>query len=188
MSTESSDLPNIAAPIMVAGLNGRKPRNVTLEPDEAQCAAIARFLNVTTVRKLRFQAKLAPFGAQDWELSGMLGASVVQPCAITLAPVTTRIDQPVVRRYVADWSEPDGEEVEMPEDDTLEPLGNRIDLSMVVIEALALALPDFPRAAGVVLGEDGALRAAPAGETPLDDNAVKPFAGLAALRQKMDRS
>lgn len=188
MSTELPDIPTLAAPIVVASLNGRKARDVMIEPDAAQCAAIARFLDVSAVRKLRFHGILAPLGTQDWEVSGTLGATVVQPCAITLAPVTTRIDQRVIRRFVADWSDPEGEEVEMPEDDTLEPLGSKIDLSAVVTEALALALPDFPRAGGVVLSEDGALRAAPAGETPLDDDAVKPFAGLAALRRKMDPS
>jgi hypothetical protein len=34
----------------------------------------------------------------------------------------------------------------MPEDDTTEALPERLDLSAVMAEALALALPDYPRA------------------------------------------
>lgn len=189
MSTDSpDDMPILAPAILVASLNGRKSRDVLVEPDAAQCQHIAQFLGISAVRKFRFQATLRPLGAQDWELSGHLGATIVQPCAITLAPVTTRIDEPVARRYLAAWSEPAGEEVEMPEDDTQEPLGTKIDVAAVAIEALALALPDFPRAPGVVLTEEGVLRAAPEGQTPLDDDAVKPFAALASLRDKLGGS
>ena len=36
----------------------------------------------------------------------------------------------------------------MPEDDTIEKLGREIDLAAVMIEALSLALPLYPRADG----------------------------------------
>ncbi|NBD28773.1 MAG: DUF177 domain-containing protein, partial [Alphaproteobacteria bacterium] len=130
-------LPQIAPIILVASLNGRKPRRIHIQPDAACCAEIADYLDLSALRKLRFEATLDPQGKQDWRVSGQLGATVVQPCAITLAPVTTRIDTNVTRTFIADWSEPDGEEVEMTLDETLDPLGNRIDLSAIVIEALA---------------------------------------------------
>jgi hypothetical protein len=44
------------------------------------------------VRKLRFIGTLEPEGAQDWRLTADLGATVVQPCVVTLAPVTTRLE------------------------------------------------------------------------------------------------
>lgn len=179
--------PQIAPIILVASLNGRKPRQIQIQPDATSCAEIAGYLGLSALRKLRFDGTLRPQGKQDWTVSGQLGATVVQPCAITLAPVTTRIDTAVTRTFIADWSEPDGDEVEMTLDETLDPLGNRIDLSAIVIEALALAIPDFPRAEGAELAQDGVLRAAPDGESPLSDEAVKPFAALAALRDKLDR-
>ena len=190
MSTDfpaQTTLPQIAPLILVASLNGRKPRELLVEPDAGQCAAIARYLNLTALRKLRFSGQLTPSGTQDWELSGTLGATIVQPCSVTLAPVTTRIDERVIRRLIADWSEPEGDEVEMTMDPQTDPLGIKIDISAIVIEALSLAIPDFPRAEGVVLDADGVMRAAPEGDVPLDDDAVKPFAGLAALRAKLDR-
>ncbi len=60
---------------------------------------------------------------------------------------------------------------------------HRVDLGEVLLEALALAIPPFPRANGVDLGE---IRAAPKGVDPMDDDALKPFAGLAGLRDKLD--
>ena len=48
----------------------------------------------------------------------------------------------------------------------------------VAIEALALALPLYPRAPGVDLGQ---VLAGPPGENPLTEADLKPFAGLAKL-------
>ena len=108
---------------------------------------------------------------------------MVQPCVITTEPVTTRIDEPVLRRYLAEAPAPTGgEEVEMPEDDTVEPLPAEIDLGAVMAEALALALPAFPRATGAELG---AVVAGPPGVAPLTDEAARPLAGLAGLRDRL---
>jgi uncharacterized metal-binding protein YceD (DUF177 family) len=74
--------------------------------------------------------------------------------------VPARIDETVRRRYLADYAEPEGEEVEVPEDDSAEPMPEAIDLAEVLREALALALPPWPRAPGAELGE--AVFAAPA--------------------------
>jgi len=51
-------------------------------------------------------------------------------------------------------------------------------------EALALALPDYPRAEGAAL--DKSTFAAP-GTAPLQDADLKPFAGLAALKSKLEK-
>jgi uncharacterized metal-binding protein YceD (DUF177 family) len=78
---------------------------------------------------------------------------VVQPCVVTLEPVTTRIEEPVERRFRAELPEPlPGAEVEMPEDDALEPLPETLDLGRVMTEALALAVPEYPRAGRRELG------------------------------------
>lgn len=70
----------------------------------------------------------------------------------------------------------------MPEDDSVEPLPDVIDVGVVATEALALALPLYPRAEGAELGE--AVFTAP-GEAPLRDGDLKPFAGLAALKDRL---
>lgn len=158
------------------------PRDVALRPDAEARAALARALGIDAVKKLRFEGHLLPEGKRDWRLEARLGATVVQPCSVTLVPVSTRIDTDVIRRYVADLPAPPPGEIEMPEDDSVEPLSASLDLGAVMAEALALALPDFPRAAGVELGP--AVFSEP-GIRPLTDEATKPLAGLASLRDKL---
>jgi uncharacterized metal-binding protein YceD (DUF177 family) len=153
-----------------------------LTPDAEVRQTLARELELSALRKLRFAGWLIPEGKHDWRLEAQLGATVVQPCVVTAEPVTTRIDEPVTRRYLANMPEPDGEEVQMPEDDTLEPLPATLDLSEVMAEALALALPLYPRAGAVELGQ--AAFAAP-GVAPMTDEDAKPLAGLAALRDRL---
>jgi uncharacterized metal-binding protein YceD (DUF177 family) len=70
----------------------------------------------------------------------------------------------------------------MPEDDALEPLPETLDLARVLSEALALAVPEYPRAEGAALGE--AVFTAP-GQRPMTDTEAKPFAQLAGLKGKL---
>ncbi|KPQ13895.1 MAG: putative ACR protein [Rhodobacteraceae bacterium HLUCCO18] len=162
----------------------RGPQHFELRPEAPERALLAEELAINAVRKLRFAGTLEPEGARDWRLVAELGATVVQPCVVTLAPVTTRIDTHVTRGYLADWQEPTGEEAEMPEDDDAEPLPDTVDLMRVLEEALALSLPAFPRAPGVVLGE---IEARPPGAAPIEaDPAERPFAALAELKKRLD--
>lgn len=177
----------LSQPIRVAQLNARKPVRFDLQPDAALRAKLAQELGITALRKFRFHGELRPLGRRDWEIDAMLGATIVQPCAVTLEPLSTRIDEHVLRRYLADMPEPQGQEVEMPEDDTQEPLGTMIDPGAVALEALSLALPAFPRSEGAAIASDGELRAAPDGADPTPEERPKPFAALAGLREKLLR-
>ncbi|WP_102223603.1 YceD family protein [Acidimangrovimonas sediminis] len=175
----------VSLPLRVADLPARKPKRFDLRPEGADLELVARLVGADAVRKLSFTGELRAEGRHDFVLEGRLGATVVQPCVVTLAPVTTRIEEEVFRRYLADMPAPSdmGDEVEMPEDDSAEPLPEVIDPAAVMIEALALAMPLYPRA------DDAALDTAdygPPGTAPLTDDAVKPFAGLAALRKKLE--
>ncbi|WFE73886.1 DUF177 domain-containing protein [Roseinatronobacter sp. S2] len=177
----------LSQPIRVARLNARKPVQFDLQPEAALRSELAQDLGITALRKLRFHGELRPFGQRDWEISATLGATIVQPCAVTLEPLTTRIDERVVRRYLTDLPDPQGLEVEMPPDDTQERLGDMIDPGAVALEALALALPVFPRSETAALPGDGVITAAPEGAAPIVDERPKPFAGLAGLRDKLLR-
>ena len=169
--------------LRVAHLPQRKPHDFDLLPDKEMCRDIARMLDLTDLRKLRFTGRIEAEGTSDWGLEARLGATVVQPCVVTLAPVSTRIDTTVTRHFVTDWSEPaEAEEVEMPEDVSTERLEDTIDLFQVMTEALALALPDYPRGPGATLEQS---TYAAEGVTPLRDEDTKPFAGLAALKKKL---
>ncbi|SDC20896.1 YceD family protein [Ruegeria marina] len=170
--------------LRVADLPQNRATTFTLRPDSARLGELARELGIDGVRKLSFGGELRAEGKSDWRLTAILGATVVQPCVVTLEPVTTRIDTEVRRLFVKDWAEPDEEEAEMPENDEAEPLGPVIDLNAVMTEALALALPAYPRKEGVELGE--AVFAEP-GKTAMTDEDTRPFAGLAALRDKLKK-
>lgn len=168
--------------LRLADLTTRRATTFELVPTPDERRAIAETLGISGIKKLRFAGQIAPVGQTDWALDADLGATVVQECVVTLAPVTTRIDEAITRAYVADMPEPEASEVEMPEDDTVEPLPAVIDIAQVMIEALALALPLYPRAPDAELGQ---ALAAPDGATPLTDDDTKPFAGLDALRKSM---
>ena len=168
--------------IRMSDLKHRQPTQVSVEPGAAGRAAVAVDLSIVAVKKLRLTGTLTPLGKRDWQLDAVLGATVVQDCIITLAPVTTRIEEPLQRRYLSDMATPALGEVEMSGDDTAEPLPIDLDLAAVMIEALALALPPYPRAPGA---EIGALSVTEPGALPFDHELVKPFAGLAALRDSL---
>ena len=165
-------------------LKRARTREVDLVPDSAVLAALREDLELVGLRKVSLRGSLQPEGKRDWRLEAMLGATVTQPCVVTLAPVTTRIDEPVRRIWRAELPEVSGDEVEMPEDVSEEQLGREIDLGAVLIEALALALPPWPRAEGAELGE--AVFAEP-GSQPMRDDDAKPFAGLAGLRDALSK-
>lgn len=159
-----------------------QPVDFALHPDETARAAIVERLDLLGLKKLSFTGTVGPDGARDLVLEGTLGATAVQPCVVTRDPVTTRIDVPVLRRFVADLEVPEGDEIEMPEDDSVEPLAESIDLRAVMEEALALALPDFPRAEGVGPVD---ITVTEPGVEPMSEEDAKPFASLKSLRDKL---
>ncbi len=166
-----------------ADLNPRRSYDIVYQPDAPAMAALATQLELTALRKFRLEGVLKARGKQDWQFTGKLGATVVQPCVVTLEPVTTRLDERVARVFIAEWDAPDESEVEMPQDDSTEPLGAEIDLISLASEALALAVPEYPRADGAELGE---MVYTKPGETAMRDEDAKPFAGLAALKGKLE--
>jgi uncharacterized metal-binding protein YceD (DUF177 family) len=174
----------LTLPFPVRALSPKKPTRFDLTPDAATRAAIAAGLEITSIRSLQFKGELRPAGRRDILLEAVLSARVEQPCGITLTPVFTDLHEVVTRRYVAEWVEPDGTDVEMPEDDTSEALPDVIDVGLVAVEALTLALPMYPRAPGASLPD--ATFAEP-GVTPLKDGDLKPFASLAALKDKLGK-
>ena len=118
------------SPILrLADLPARKATRFALGPDAAGRGALAGTLGLLAIDALDFRGEIRPSGRQDWELEATLVAEVVQPCVVTLAPVATRLEETVRRRYLADYVEPEVEETEMPEDDEAEPLPATIDLA-----------------------------------------------------------
>lgn len=177
----------IRAPIATASLSPARGAEFDLRPEGPALQALAEWLGVDRLRKLRFSGRIAAEPGGGWRLSAELGATVVQPCTVTLAPVTTRIDEKVVRRYLPGFEDParaadPDDEIEMPEDVDTESLGPEIDPGAVMAEALALALPLYPRAEGAELPQ--ATFTEP-GQQAMSDADARPFAALARLRDRL---
>ena len=168
---------------MIAELSENAPTPFTYVPESPDLKRIGIDLDLIHLRKLRFEGQIAGRGVGDWTVTGKLGATVVQTCVVTLDPVTTRIEEDVARLFVKDWTEPEENEVEMADDDSIEPLERSIDIAKIAHEALALALPLVPKSEGASL--DKTVFAAE-GIAPLTDEAAKPFASLAEFRKKLE--
>lgn len=178
----SVDNPEFPRVVEVAKLRGAPEFAFDLTATPEECRALARLMGAQAVRKLRFDGRLLPLHRDAWGLEARLGATVVQTCVVTLEPVTTRIDTPVRRLFTSEAAAPTGEIVVAGlDDDETEPLGDRIDLGLVAIEALALALPPYPRREGAeLIGAAG-----PPADGAAEEAEPTPFAALAALRAKM---
>lgn len=178
MTDQTADATLPTLPFRVASISGRTTTHVKFRPSGPERAAIAASMGLIDLPALAFDGEIRPLGKRDLILTGRLTARAVQACVVSLDPVPCTLDEAVTRKFIEDWQEPDADEVEIPEDDTTEPLPEVIDAVLVVIEALALALPLYPRAAGAELGE--AVFAEP-GAAPLREADLKPFAALAKM-------
>lgn len=168
--------------LRVADLDKSRPRDIDVSLNERQLKALAEELGIDDLRKVRFTGALKPLSKRDWRFTGHIGATVDQMSVISLDPVTTRIEEDVERTWIDGLKPVTAEESEAPADVDQEPLGPEIDMGNVLAEALALALPDYPRGDEEEVGEQ--VFTEPGKDAMTDDDA-KPFAGLAALRDKL---
>lgn len=174
---ESCPMPNVTS-FAVADLPQNRPTKFNLHPNESQLADIASELGLSSARKMHFAGQISAQGRSNWVLTAKLGATVVQPCIVTLEPVKTRIDMDVRRVFLAALPDPGLGEVEMHEDENIELLGAAIDPFVVMIETLTLVLPQYPRKDDANLGESVFTEP---GQKPMTDEDARPFAGLADL-------
>lgn len=172
----------------VAELRNSGPTQFLLEPNAAIRETLAEELDLQSLKKVRFIGEIIPQGRNGWKLLGKLGATAVQTCVATLEPLTTRIDTDVSRSFVPahklNIPEPGSEFELSEEDDETEELGDTIDVAAILAEALSLALPSYPRKDGAELQN---AQFSADGTTPMQDEDMRPFAGLAELREKMQK-
>lgn len=152
------------------------------QPTDDMCAALARHLDAQSVARVRFKGVLEMRSKGDIHLRGDLGASVTQNCVVTLRPIRTRIDERITRQFVADFDHSATEyQLQGDGDEDIEPLQDPLDIGAIAAEAMALALPPFPRSEDASLAQS---QFTAPGIAPLRDADLKPFAALAALRTK----
>ena len=176
----------LTRPIPVRRLSRRQETPFAIEADAAERAALARFLGVDRVDRLSFEGTVAPAGEDGWEVRGRLEAVLGQTCVVTLEPVETRHDAELERLYLPAEQLIEAPEVtvDIDEADEPDPYTNAIDPAALAVESLALMIDPYPRREGVAL-EQGTF--AGPGVRPLEDDDVRPFAGLAELKRRLEK-
>lgn len=171
--------------LTVAELSQSKANKIDIRFDPETEATAAAELKIPGLGNVSLQGSVSAMGADNWEMTADLGFSAVQNCVVTLNPVKTRVDAPLRRVFTADYIEPEPDSVvEMEQDEDLEPLTPEIDLYAIILEGIALNLPPYPRADDASL--ENSVFAGP-GVTPMTDDDAKPFASLAALKDKLTK-
>ena len=173
---------NHAHVIRFAALKGRDLGQRELILPTPETLHLAQHLGLVRLTKARLRYHLHPVATgADWMLQGQIGATVTQPCVVTGEDVTTRIDAPFARRFLAHFETPEGGgEYEMHTDDTIDPLPETLNLYEIFSEVLALELPPYPRKEGAQL--EGAVFTAP-DIPPMSDRDASPFAALKYLQK-----
>jgi uncharacterized metal-binding protein YceD (DUF177 family) len=163
---------------------GGEPRQVQIEADEAERAALAQRFGLVSIARLEAEATLRREGQRVWA-DGRLRGEAVQSCVATGDPIPARVDERFALRFdpaLADRSE---EEMELDEGDLdmLPYEGGAVDLGEAVAQGFSLALDPFPRVADA----DVRLRAAGvASEEEAEAQRVEasPFAALKGLARE----
>jgi len=181
MSVQDGEDGYFSQKLRVSALDPNRANPFLLTPKTDEIARIATELALLKLRKVRFAGEISP--ADDgWRLEATLGATAQQACIVTAEPVTTRLDITVSRHY-RPMAAPKPGEAEFDGDDEAEPLGPEIDLGQLLVEALSIALPDYPRVPDATPESFSAL---PDGADPIDAASLKPFAALQALKDKLE--
>lgn len=134
---------------------GRGPISVTLEPDEAARAELAKSLGLESLPMLRARLHVRPW-LDGAEITGRFQARVEQICGVTLDPFESDLDGDLDVKVVPPGSlnapiDSGGGEAEMDLEapdppDVLD--SEDIDLAAYLIEHLALEIDPFPRKPG----------------------------------------
>ena len=169
--------------IVMSQLSQNRIHKFSIKFDSKDMLDCQNLLDLRKISKVTISGEISAEGSQNWLLNAKVGASITQACVVTTDDVNTRIDQDIVRHYFADLETHEenfsGEE---DLDADAEHIPDEINLLDITLETITLNINDFPRKDGIVIEP---VLSAPEGVKPLTDDAVKPFAGLAGLRDKL---
>lgn len=155
----------------------RGPLRLTLSPDDAQRATVAKQLGLVSLPALEAEVTLKPW-LDGVEIAGRFRATVEQTCGVSLdrfeQPVEGEIDARAVPEGSANAGAEDAGDVELDLEAADPPdvfRNDTIDVAAYVVEHLALELDPFPRKPGATFDY----------EAPEDD--TSPFAALKSLKE-----
>jgi uncharacterized metal-binding protein YceD (DUF177 family) len=163
---------------------GAGAREVSIDADEPERAALARRFALLGIDKLSAKAALSRTG--DTVIArGRVSATVTQACIATADPVEETVEEDFSIEFRPQPQSGGGEEeIELSEGelDVVFYDGAAIDLGEAVAETVSLALNPFPRSPRA----EDALRAAGVQSEEEARAQSSPFAALAALKGKAD--
>lgn len=177
-----SSLP-LSRPVVVTTLPpGGK--DVSVEADATERAALARMLGLVDVKALTGRFVLHPAGAAV-NVTGTVSGRVTQTCIVSLDPFEAAVEEPVdlqfmpeggieawIARHRPDPSLDLAYDVDPP--DAI--VDGKVDLGAVTAEFLALGLDPYPRKPGIAFEPDPAAA----------EKDPSPFAALARLKEARD--
>ncbi len=173
---------------IVAGDITNDAKDFVIEADKDDFTAIARALNVLSVRELSANLRIHRT-KNSIRLRGHVAAMVEQSCVVTLEPVQQALKETIDRTFVASSSEInpvfakmnsnremmiDPDEVDPPE---IIEIG-RLDLAAIALEHVIIGLDLYPRSPDADLSEMPATEFARNGEAERES----PFAAHAKLK------
>ena len=168
--------------IETASLDLKEPNLFLFVPRRGAAVAMAADIGAIEIKKLRFEGVVVSTGTSTWQLAGQLGATVIQECVVSLAPVKTRLDVDVVRNFTTEKTVGTASPyAPVPEFD-IEFVARSIDLAAVAREALLLELPIYPK----IEGAEAKLSSFSGGaELDFNEDGRRPFASLSELRNRL---
>lgn len=174
----------LGKPIGVAEIRAKDVFRFSAAITAEDLVGLASMLGVTKLAKTRFEGEFEVAKNGDVSLIAKVGATATQSCVVTLAPVTTRIDTKIERVFVSINQKPKDEgEIEFTVDDPEDFLPDQFSLLDLLTETLALHIPEYPKSEGAELEETVFTEP---GKKPMTDEDARPFAGLAALKSKLE--
>lgn len=185
-SNKPSLTPEFSRIVNMMRLKPSQDYNFHEVPTLDEALALKDLFEVISVKKMRFEGALKPLDSKGWVLEAKLGATVSQACVLTLETIRTRIDIDVRRIFLPEIrTSSEVISLDTVEDDETERLESQLDLGLIAIEALALAIPEYPKAEGASL--DNSTISPPNSEEIVEEK-VNPFADLAALKEKLENN
>ncbi|WP_223476813.1 YceD family protein [Oricola indica] len=155
-----------------------------IEATEDQKAALAEAHDLLAVDSFIAELELKRWRRDGVRIRGNVQARIRQECVVTLEPLVTDLDVPVDAVFLPEGSklarplDEEGALIVDPDGPDLPEIfeGGVIDAGAVAEEFFALDIDPYPRAPGAEMEAE---------EGDGEDASEKPFAGLAALRDKL---
>lgn len=153
------------------------------EATQAECAAIAKEIDVIEVLSLTADYQIKNAGKGRFKLTGTLTARLLRTCVVSLEPTTEKLIETLDCIFLPPEKLPtdQAEEEEILTAEEYEPInGDTLDVSRIVLEVLSAGLNPFPRSPGAELEKPQSSEVEAA-------SSEHPFAALSKLAANPDK-